>query len=201
MKINSNLFLLFAAFFAACNSSTPKEEKPKVETFNSKELGWTIEIPTGFKSLSQNRVRENELKGKAALDSSTTEKAPSSELKHIINFQKNQFNSFTATILPYDERIDGDYLKSNQITKEAIYDAYTLQKIKVDTASFQETIAGKMFLGFSIKIYGPNGDVIMNQLLMTQLRNGYDFGININYNNEADRNTLFDALHHSKFSN
>lgn len=201
MKTNTIIFVLFAAIFAACTPSTPKEEKPKPETFTSPEIGWTIEIPAGFKLLSQNRSKENEQKGRAVMENATGQKIETGKMINLVNFQKNQFNSFNSTLQPYDESIDGDYLQTNRLTKEAIYDTYTHQKIKVDTASFTENVSGQIFQGFSIKIYGPNGDVIMKQLMLSQLRKGYDFGVNINYNNEADYQLLWNAFKNAKFSN
>jgi len=188
-----------SAIFSACNSS-PKQEKPKLETYTSQEIGWTIEIPTGFQSLSQSRIAANEQKGKEAIGKVAEGDIKMDSLRHLVNFQKNQFNSFGATIETYTEKQAGDYLANNQLVKKLIFDTYTNQKIKVDTLSGREPIAGQIFNTFYIKIYGPSGEVLMNQIMFNQLIKGYDFGVNINHNNEADKEALLNAFKNSKFS-
>ncbi|TCC93598.1 hypothetical protein EZ428_02170 [Pedobacter frigiditerrae] len=194
------LFSIFAVItiFIACNSS-PKQEKPKLETYTNEEIGWTIEIPAGFQSLSQSRIAANEQKGKEAIGKVAEGDIKMDSLRHLVNFQKNQFNSFGATIEPYAEKKAGDYLVNNQLIKKLIFDTYTNQKIKIDTLSGKEEIAGLTFQTFNIKIYGPTGEVLMNQIMFNQLIKGYDFGVNINYNNETDKENLLNAFKNSSF--
>lgn len=199
MKLHINYFILFVTLFAACNSSTPKEEKQKGEIFTSKEVGWTIEIPNGYQPLSQNRMKVNEQKGKEALGKVTDSEVSGDNLIRLVNFQKNQFNSFLATAEAYDLNRDGEYSANNQMVKKLIFDTYINQKIKVDTLSGTEVIAGQKFYTFNIKLYGPSGEVLMNQVMYNQLIKGYDFGVNINYNNETDREVLINAFKNSKF--
>jgi hypothetical protein len=200
MKIYYFILVASIILFSSCNSSTPKEEKTKVETYTSKEIGWTIEIPTGFQSLSQSRIAANEQKGKQAIEKVAEDDIKMDSLRHLVNFQKNQFNSFGATIERYIQKKTGDYIVNTRLIRSLIYDTYTGQKIKVDTLSGREEIAGQKFNAFYIKIYGPTGEVLMNQIMFNQLINGYDFGVNINYNNEADKESLFNAFKNSKFN-
>lgn len=201
MRTDLSLMLLVISFLLGCNPSETKDQVSALPTFTSKEIGWTITIPANFKSMSEHRVKLHEQKGREAIESATNQQIDASGLINLLNFQKNQFNSFNATLQPFDSKIDGSYEKSNELTKKAVYDAYTNQKIRVDTSSFTQSIAGKAFNEFAIKIYGPNGDVIMNQMMFSRLQKGYDFGININFNNEEDQKVLLDALNRSKFSN
>lgn len=194
------ILLLFLTTLLACNYSNPKQEETKPVTYDSKEIGWTIEIPAGYKPLSKNRVEANEQKGKEALGEVAEAEISTSGLLHLVNFQKNQFNSLNATAQAFDLQSDGDYLANNQALKKLIYDTYTNQKIKVDTTSGKELIAGRDFNTFNIKIYGPSGAVLMNQMMYNQLIKGYDFGVNINYNNDTDKQVLINAFKSSKFS-
>ena len=199
MKFNILVIIFLAGILSACNSSAPKDETPKSTTYTSKEVGWTIEIPEGYKPLSKNRMEANEQKGKEALGKVAEAEISTSGLLHLVNFQKNQFNSFSATAEKFDIKSDGDYWANNQAVKKLIYDTYTNQKIKVDTASGKELIAGRDFNTFNIKIYGPSGEVLMNQIMYNQLIKGYDFGVNINYNNDTDKEVLINAFKSSKF--
>lgn len=199
MKKNLFLLLTFISFLSACNLSAPKEEETTPKIYNCKEIGWTIEIPKGFQSLSKNRMEANAEKGKAAIGKVTEGEIKTDGLKHLVNFQKNQFNSLNATIEAYKEKQDGDYIKNNQTVKKLIFDAYASQKIKIDTVSGKEMIAGYLFNRFDIKIYGPNHEVLINQIMFNQLIKGYDFGVNINYNNNVDKESLIRAFEKSKF--
>ncbi len=200
MKIHLLIGLLYLALFISCNNGTPKEEKVKLETYTNRELGWTITIPAGFQSLSQSRIAANEQKGKEAIGKVAEGDIKIDSLRHLVNFQKNQFNSFSATIEPYIEKQAGAYTANNQLIKKMIYETYTNQKIRVDTVSGKELINGKPFHAFYITIYGPTGEVLMNQIMLNQLMKGYDFGVNINYNNENDKEIILGAFKNSIFT-
>ncbi|MDQ7947561.1 MAG: hypothetical protein REI78_06490 [Pedobacter sp.] len=196
MKSNSYLLLLCILFLTACSSPNSQQQ---AQQFINEEIGWTIEIPTGFNSLNPHELAQQDEKGKQAVESGTGQKVVAGKLVHLLNFQKDQLNSLNATIQLFDQRKE-NYQTANQATKKAIFDAYAAQKIKIDTSSFTNSYAGESFHGFLIKIYAPNGEVLMHQLMLSQLRRGYDFAININYNNENDATLIMDALKNSKFS-
>ncbi|MFA6275411.1 MAG: hypothetical protein WC622_01605 [Pedobacter sp.] len=197
MKANHIFFIVLLSAVTACNSPI-KKEVPKLERYTSNEIGWTIEIPNGFQSLSKSRIEASLQKGKEAVGKVAEGNIETSELVNLVNFQKNQFNSFFATIEAFKEK--DDFFKSNQLIKKLIFDTYTNQKIKVDTLSGKETIAGQTFNTFIIKIHGPTGEILMNQIMFNQLIKGYNFGVNINYNNETDKKILLDAFKQSKFA-
>lgn len=205
MKINIKPIILFVAVFVACNSSTPKKEhseatnNDKEETYVNYELGWSIKIPAGFTALSDNRIKANQQKGSKAIAKANGSNVKIDSLIHLVNFQKNQFNQFVATLRSYNEKQNGSYFESNRLTNKLIFDTYTKQNIKIDTASGKENIANIPFQVFYIKIYGPTHDVIMNQIIYSTLFQGNDFNVNINYNNEADKNAMIDAFKNSSF--
>ena len=171
MKLNLYLLTLLVVVFTACNSNTPKEEKTSLATYTSKEVGWTIEIPEGYKQLSKTRMEANQKKWKQALGNADTTQT-TNKLLQLINFQKNQFNSLAATAQVFDVAKDGNYLVNNQLVKKMIYDAYVNQKTKVDTSSATEVIAGQKFHTFNVTLFGPSGEVLMNQMMYNQLMNG-----------------------------
>ncbi|WP_316769878.1 hypothetical protein [Pedobacter frigiditerrae] len=197
MKRISLLLITSIVVFAACNSSTPKEEKPKPGIYTSLEVGWTIKIPQGFQSLSKSRIEANMQKGKEALNKVAEGKVETDGAINLVNFQKNQFNSLFALIESCEDQ--ERFLRNNQKVRKLIFDTYTNQEIKVDTLSGREEIAGQTFNTFYIKIYGPSGEVLMNQIMFNQFIRGYDFGVNINYNNETDKQTLLNAFKNSTF--
>jgi hypothetical protein len=198
MKIHVLLFAL-ALLVAACNVGEQQKTLPKLESFTSKEIGWTIAIPAGFQLLSKSRVTANEEKGRAALGGKDQQTTETSSLQHLVNFQKNQFNLFYTTIEPFEAKNKGAYTANVQLVKKMVFDAYNNQHIKIDTASGKEIFGKQSFHAFYIKIYGPNGQLLMNQHLYSALIKGYEFSVNINYNNEDDHRILIDHFKSSSF--
>lgn len=192
--------MLLCGCLSACQSPAPQTEKPKLLSYTSKEIGWTIEVPEGFKMISRAKIEVNDQKGKEAINEVYDGEISTDSLQHLVSFQKNQLNIFDSTIEPYEEKKAGEYEANNRALRELIFDTYHNQKIKADTSSGRETIQGHLFNAFYIKVYGPSGDVLMHQVMYNMVKNGYDFGVNINYNNEADKKAMLDAFRNSKFN-
>lgn len=117
----------------------------------------------------------------------------------MLRFQKNRFNIFQATSEPATIEYKGEWEKNLQTLKEVLYVTYTNQGIAVDTSSTKDKIGGLSFDVFRVTIYSTEGDVIMKQDMYSRYRNGYDFGVNISYNNEVDKNEMMRAWRGSKF--
>ena len=183
--------------FSSCNTSSQKEERDKLETYTSKEIGWTIEIPQGFKLTSQIKRDADDQKGKEAMANVYEGELKIDTLRHLVSFMKNQFNSFDSTIEPYEETEAGEYAENNVLIHKLIFDTYHKQGIKIDTSSSKINLKGQLFNAFYIKIFGPNGEVALNQIMYSKMIKGYDFGVNINYNNEEDKNALISAFMNS----
>lgn len=193
--------LLLISILLACNSDSPKQEKVLSQSYTSKEIGWTIVIPAGYKLTSQVKMNADDKKGKEAIGKVYDGEIKSDSLKHLVSFMKNQFNAFNSTIEPYTESEEGEYAANNQLIKKLLFDTYHKQGIKIDTSSAKIKVKNQDFNAFYIKIYGPNGDVVLNQIMFNRMVNGYDFGVNINYNNEDDKNMLMNAFMSSNFTN
>lgn len=183
--------------FSGCNSSSVKEERDALETYTSKEIGWTIEIPHGFKRTSQIKIDADDQKGKEAIEKVYQGELKIDSLRHLVSFMKNQFNSFDSTIEPYEETEAGEYAENNVLIHKLIFDTYHKQGIKIDTSFAKINLKGQLFNAFYIKIFGPNGEVALNQIMYSKMIKGYDFGVNINYNNEEDKNALISAFMNS----
>lgn len=182
----------------ACNSST-QEEKHIVDSYTSKEIGWTVEIPNGYKLTSQTKMDADDQKGKEAIEKVYEGELKVDSLRHLISFMKNQFNSFDSTIEPYEEEKPGEYAENTILIHKLIFDTYHKQGIKIDTSSAKIDLKGQLFNAFYIKIFGPNGEVALNQIMYSKMIKGYDFGVNINYNNEEDKKKLVNAFMTSNF--
>jgi hypothetical protein len=204
MKLRALTLIIYSLAIISCGQVDPNKQidegSVKGETYESKEIGWSIEIPKDWKIISKDKVEAHDEKGKNAIEKSTGLEIDTKALKHLISFQKDQFNMFTSTSEPFKEEFPGEYQQNSKALNEILYNTFVDQGIKTDSASGKETIQGLEFNTFYTTIYAPNGKVILNQILYSRLINGYDFGVTINYNNEQDKKTMIDALKKSKFT-
>ena len=169
-------------------------------TYTSEEIGWTIEIPDGWTIIEKEKTEEFQDKGLKALGEVVEGEIDVSGLKNLICFQKNQFNIFQSTSEPFEVEYDGEWEATNAELKKILYSAYVNQGIQVDTSSTSIVkIDGLDFRYYSITVYSPKGDIILNQSMYCRYINGMDFGININYNNEKDKLEMLTALKNSRF--
>jgi len=167
-------------------------------TYISEEIGWAIQIPEDWNVVLRDQMEANMQKGKEAIEEVQGE-VDVSELKFLISFQKDQFNMFQSTSEPFELQYDGEWEENNQYVRDLIYATYQNKGLGVDTTSSKMLVDGLEFQGFHITIYSPQGDVILYQDMYSRHINGYDFGVNINYNNDEDREVMMTAWKNSTF--
>ncbi|HXB41679.1 MAG TPA: hypothetical protein VNZ49_14155 [Bacteroidia bacterium] len=203
MRFSKIFLALISLIIISCGQTYPNkqidEENIKGEIYESTEIGWSIEIPKNWSIISKDKIEANDQKGKDAIEKATGQEIDTKAMKHLISFQKNQFNIFSSTIEPFKEEFPGEYEKNNKILNELVYQTFVDQGIKTDSSSGKEIIQGLEFNTFYTTVYAPDGKVILNQILYSRLINGYDFGVNINYNNEQDKKIMMDTWKKSKF--
>jgi len=169
------------------------------EEYHSKEIGWTFLIPKGWEIISKEKVEENTKNGLEAIESIVGE-VDYSGLKQLLNLQKDQFNSFLSTREAFKIEYPNEWEENNNMLKEIIYAAYKERGMKADTSSSVVIIDSVKFNVFHIKIYTPDKKkVLLSQDMYGSYINGYDFGVNLNYNNENDKKQLLNSLLNSKF--
>ena len=204
MKITKLILTFFSLTIISCGQIDANKQidegSVKDQIYESKEIGWTMKIPKDWTVISKDKVEANDQKGKNAIEKSTGLDIDTKALKHLISFQKNQFNIFASTSEPFKEEFPGEYQQTNKTLNEIIYKTFTDQGVKTDSSSGKETIQGLEFTTFYTTIYAPDGKVILNQIMYSRLINGFDFGVNINYNNEQDKKTMVTGWKNSKFT-
>lgn len=200
---NKLLVLLILTTLSSCKSDPNKqidEGKITENTYHSDEIGWTMNIPKGWNVTHRSVLAERNEKGLDMIEESTGLEYDDSQLKQLLNFQKNRFNIFQSTSEPFEVEYDGEWEENNASIKELLYNLYTEKGIKTDTTATKITnIDGLDFRYFTITLHSPKGEVLLNQLMYSRLINGFDFGVNINYNNEEDKNEMLEAWLNSKF--
>lgn len=193
--------LLLPLLMSSCKHNSNKQiNEGKIEgrTYTSQEIGWTINIPKGWTLVSKNKIEANNEKGRKAFEEVVGE-YDYSKVKNLLHFKKDKFNSFQSTSEPFELKYEGEWEDNNAGIKELIYTAYENKGIKADTSSTEVTIDGLDFKVFKITLYGPDGNVILYQEMYNRHINGYDFSMNINYNNNKYKETMLEVLRNSKF--
>jgi hypothetical protein len=196
------LGILFS--ISSCQQIDPNKQidegKVDKNIYTSEDLGWTIEIPNGWTVVEKEKTEEYNSKGLKAIGEVIDGEIDISGLKHLISFQKNQFNIFQSTSEPFKVEYDGEWEVTNAELKKIMYSAYINQGIKVDSSTTSSVkVDGLDFNYYSFTIYGRKGEVILNQAIYSRLINGLDFGVNINYNNEEDKIEMLNVWKSSKF--
>ena len=202
MKAKLSL-ILFLAVFISCKTDPNKqidEGKITENTYQSEEIGWTMEIPKGWTITNKNIVRKRTENGSKILTETMGVEFDTSGLKQLINFQKDRFNIFQSTSEPFELEYEGEWEENNAGLKQLLYIAFEEKGIRADsTATSIVTIDGLEFQSYAFTIYGSKGDVILNQILFSRWINGFDFGVNINYTNEEAKAEMLTAWLNSKF--
>lgn len=205
--MNKTIFILtigILSILTSCGKADPNKtvDEGKVEknTYTSAEIGWTIEIPKGWTIIDKEKKQATNEEGLKAIEETIESNVDYSGLKNLIGFQKNQFNIFQSTSELFELEYEGEQEENNSELKEILFATYKNQGIKADSsATSVEKIDGLDFHTYSFTIYSPKGAVILKQLLYSRLINGYDFGVNLNYNNDKDRDELLRVFRNSKF--
>lgn len=169
-------------------------------TYYSKEIGWTMQIPKGWTVTQKSVSDERTQKGMEAIKESSGITYDASELKHLLNFQKNRFHVFQSTSEPFPLEYEGEWEDNNEGIKALLFETYASKGIKVDTSSSTKRIDKLDFEVFHITMYGPNGDIILYQDMYSRYINGYDFGVNLNYINDKEKDEMMGAWLNSKFN-
>jgi hypothetical protein len=209
MKKAFAIVLISAGFFMACEMhQTLKDKQAEISTgvidsnfeYTCPEIGWETQLPSDWHMQTKDETKKLNETGKKAIEESTGTSVDMSTLKELVNLKKDVFNSFLSTIEKYDQDSSGNYDKHNDAVDQLMKDTYTGKKIKFDSKEGNEKIDNIDFHTFEIKIYKPGSDeVLLNQKMYSALLKGYDFSMVMNYNNDADKQTLLKIIEDSKF--
>ena len=206
-RMKKILFTIIAGIslsLTSCGQVDPNKniDEGKVEGsfYTSQEIGWTIEIPEGWTVVDMEKTKETDEKARKAIEETMDGEIDLSAFKKLISFQKDQFNSLQSSSEPFELEYEGEWEENNAALKEIIYTTFLNQGIKSDSsATTIEKIDGLEFQKYSFTIYSPKGEVILKQIMFSRLINGFDFGVNINYTNDKDRDELLKVFRNSKF--
>ena len=210
MKFKCSIAVVFVFFILlslfSCKQKTNSTENtttshPEVQNnkYHSEEIGWTISIPENWEIVAKDQLENADKIGEHLIKENTNVEVDASQLKHLISFRKDELNIFAATAEPFEASYENEYAENNKLINMLIYNTFTNQGIQVDSSSGMSKIGTQEFYQFTNKIYDPEGNLFLTQTLYSQQINGYDFAINLAYDNEEDKAVMLSALENSVF--
>ncbi|MFS4482478.1 hypothetical protein ACKGJY_05645 [Hyunsoonleella sp. 2307UL5-6] len=204
LKDTIKIFVLSLIFFSVSCKKDPNKQvdEGKVEAgfYHSDDIGWTMEIPKGWEVMQRDDVQNQSDKGLEAISETIGGEIDLSGLKQLINLKKDRLHIFLSTSEKFDLTYEGEWEENNEALKQILYETYTSKGIKVDTLSSKSTVDGLDFNVFSIRLYGPDGAVILYQDMYSKYINGFDFAATLNYLKPKEKNEIMRAWKSSKFN-
>lgn len=192
MKILITLLSILISFSSFCQNNTDDDFDGK--TYSNSALGWVIEVPENWELITPTEIKELEEIG----EKMSNYEVDLSGLKYLIGFKKNFFNFFQSSSEHLNHPEKWEFYEKG--LKEMIFNDYVSNGIKVDTTATKKTkVDGVEFQYYKILVYNLNGELVLNQLVFSCLINNMSFRVNINYNNEADKEEMLKAWFGSKF--
>ena len=206
MNFKSSFFILLVfALLSNCKDLDPNQQIDEGNIENnvyvSNEIGWTMTIPEGWDIVTMDETKAYQKKGTDILEDMIEEDYDMSQLRNLLSFKKNRFNLFQSTSEPYEIEYEGEWDDNNIALKELLIDAFKAQGITLTSTPIStELIDGVEFKHYEFTMYDTDDTIILNQMIYATWKDGYDFGVNITYNNEDDKNEMLSAFRNSKFT-
>jgi hypothetical protein len=173
----------------------------KFNTYQANEVAWQTQYPDSYSIMTREEIALVEGRGQLVMESAMDEKL---ELDHanLLWLKKDQFNCFTSNLQPFDADRDGSYAMNQNLTYEALIDAYTSYGFQFDNSFGTEIIDGLEFHTMETKLYTSDRKKVLMTLVMYDrlIAGNKSLTFNISYNNETDKELLMNILHSSKFS-
>lgn len=205
--MNNLKFFMLSCFLITLTVFGQSEYTKKVDEgeingniYNSKEIGWTFEIPQGWDIMDVSMSEKMNQKGLKVLESTIDAEIDTSQLKHLISIKHGRFNILQSSSEPFGSNNQKEWLENNEEIKKILLQTFDSQGIKNSyTPTTVEKIDGKDFQHYKISLYYPNGNLLMEQLIFSRLINGFDFSVHISCADPNDQKVALQALKNSKF--
>ncbi len=194
--MNRICLTLLVVATAACSGKQSNPEKVIVND----DFKWTIKIPAGFDFVDAQEQSRVQNKGLDAVEDATGMEVDN-QAKTIFMYRSDETNNIEANYQPFDEAIDGDFIESNKMVEDIVYETFVSQMpgAEVDTTRSVAIIDGLDFQKFSTKIVYPN-KMVMHLDMYSRLFDKRQLTINIIYTDEEKGEALNHAWERSKFA-
>lgn len=168
---------------------------------NFEEFGWTITIPNGFEAVNEAEWAKIEDRGVKAIEDTHGEQLIN-QTTTLFVYRNTQFNVFESNNQPFDENLDGNWIASCKEVNDIVFETFEAQmpNIPLDSASSVETIAGRKFQTFMVKVDLPNGmqlKALMFSTLYPNLKK--ELTVSITSVDDVQLEKMLSAFRNSKF--
>jgi len=153
---------------------------------------WEIEIPYDFTITSQERIKQLEDKGYAAMQENAAEgKNIKRETNNLIGFEKDRYNTFSVTYEALEGTKKISLEEHKQFIVKLLEETYSGKGIKFDIAQSNLKLRNYDFYKVTVHIYHPKTDqLLLTQEFYTAYINNHLFTTNINSRDENSGNIL-----------
>ena len=171
-----------------------KIENGKVENgvYDCNRFKWKIKIPEKYFITEEKQLEKLEEKGNEQIKKNLLENIKIQNRKHLIGFQFNNQNTFSASFNPLDKTKKIDLKEHEKLLTELLKKSC----LKIENAKF-EFKSSKIKLGtyqfYKIKVEGfnkENSQLIITQIYYNSFIKEHLFGVLITYNNENEGKLL-----------
>jgi hypothetical protein len=195
MKKNIYLLLTIAFFCISCLGQSKNERK----TVYNKDFKWTINIPSGFDSVSADVWAKMQNRGQDMVEKTYDAKLENN-VKTIFVFRSDETNYFESNYQPFDTSKDGNYLENFREVNNILYGTFEAQikNAKLDSSSSTQVVSGLKFQTFKVAITLPN-KMVLNVLMYSRLFGNREFTVNIMALDRQKEKELLECWFNSKF--
>ena len=182
MKHSTIAIVTLSLIIVACQGQT------NIERGTYKEVGWMVYFPKNYNISDSLLIKKNS-------------KSSSGFLKTLFAVRQKNYNSFVATINPY-ESSKSSWEESFEISKQIMIDQITNMgsNIKmIDTSSSTELIDKLKFLKFSLVTFYPVQNLTLNTAVYYRKIGNHDLVITVGYEDEIIGKEYKEILLKSKF--
>lgn len=170
------------------------------EMYRNKQLGWEMPVPAGWVTVSKGQMDDLERKGQDAMRKAFETEEISNDHTQLLAFQKDNVNMCFSTLDAY--QVAQNVTFEDHIHNIGSLIAETYEKNGVATQHSIDTMAldGLEFIRINLTLFDTKNNPVLKQKILYRQFGDNTLTINLNYNNDIDRNTLLEALRRSKFT-
>jgi hypothetical protein len=190
--------LLILTFFASiAQEKIIADTNGKIENghFICSKFNWKIKIPENYKVTNENDLDKLDQEGKEQINKSTNSNNKFQRREHLIGFEKNSKNTFSASynvLSESDNSLENHKRTSLNLLKQTYS---TVKGARFEYSTSDEKIGEFQF--YRIKIEGfrsDNGELVLTQVYYNSFIENNLFGVLISYNDVNEGKMLEDLF-------
>lgn len=188
------LLIIALFFYNQCFGQSQNGKK-----IYNEEFKWTIFIPEGYDEISAEDWQAHQQTGIEMLEEEYEEEIVN-ETTIIFVFSNGELNYFESIYQPFDEEIDGDFIRTFDDVNKMLIQAMESQipDTKVESRRSTQMVDGLLFQTSKMKVIYPNNFVLYSEMY-SRIFGKKEFSVNIIFLEEEKGNQMRAAFLNSKF--